>query len=82
MAKVLILESIHLVRDKKRVEAPIGQIYDLTDDEMESLKKLRPAPTESGSSAFELPLMVEKEDEPSGKAAGKSGKASKDAAGL
>lgn len=65
---VIIRESINVTRKGKRFEPEIGSLYDLEDDEIASLQELRPSSSESGSSAFDLPVVVEKKEaKPAGK---------------
>ena len=42
MPKFIVNESITVVRNNKRVMPEIGKIFDFTNDEVESIKKIRP----------------------------------------
>lgn len=42
MAKYLIKETVLVMRDGKRVEPTIGKLFDLTEQEVEDIKSVRP----------------------------------------
>lgn len=42
MAKFIVNESITVVRNNKRVMPEIGKVFDFTDKEVDSIKKIRP----------------------------------------
>jgi hypothetical protein len=44
MAEMVVLHRVVVVRDGKRVEPKIGEPFDFTEEEMETLREAEPAP--------------------------------------
>ena len=42
MPKRIVLETIRVIRDKKTVTPPIGQVFDFTAEEIAQIKAVRP----------------------------------------
>lgn len=42
MPKRIVLETVRVIRDKKTVTPPIGQVFDFTAEEISQIKAVRP----------------------------------------